>query len=342
MQVDKSVPWLSVLIPVYNVAPYLRSCVESVLSQAAADVEILLVEDGSSDDSLQIAAQICAAHPAMCRLLRHERNRGLSAARNTLLEAAGGRHVWFLDSDDQMLPGAIATLREVIAAHEPDIILCSYREEGRALNGFTGREQTLSRDRDALVRGVFESRRMYSWNRITRRELWGTDLRFPVGRYFEDIMTTPWLCLRARSFYYVDQPWIAYRLRDDSIMAKAARPNGSFDRRMNDDLASALAEFHLAARTSLPEMSDATRRAITEFCVRTFTDIGWRLQLARQPADDWAAFRGELRRYRALTERNAPVSFASMALFPLRQFKLKLWMKTSLMLLLSAGWRAAD
>ncbi len=111
-------------------------------------------------------------------------------------------------------------------------------------------------------------------------------------------MTTPGLCLRAGSFYYINQPWIDYRQRDDSIMAVAARAHRSFDRRMNDDLAGALGEFHVAARTALPGMSRATRRCISEFCLRTFADLGWRLVRTRQHEHSWRDILGELRRYR--------------------------------------------
>ncbi len=128
-----------------------------LLSQSSAGVEILLLEDGSTDGSRELAAQLCAEHAQVMHLLLHDRNRGLSAARNTLLGAATGRYVWFVDSDDQMLPGALAALRTIIEAHEPDLILCSYREGDRTLTGFTGPEQTMCRDREALVRGVFQS-----------------------------------------------------------------------------------------------------------------------------------------------------------------------------------------
>lgn len=337
MQADRPEPWLSILIPVYNVEPYLRACVQSVLSQPTAGVQVLLVDDGSTDDSRRLAAQLCAQNAPVMRLLLHDRNRGLSAARNTLLDAATGRHVWFVDSDDELLPGALAALRSIVDAHDPDLILCSYREGERPLNGFTGPELTLSRDRDALVRGVFASRRLYSWSRISRRTLWGTDLRFPVGRCFEDIMTTPGLCLRAQSFYYIDQPWLHYRQREDSIMAAATRTRRTFDRRLNDDLAGALTAFHVAARSALPGMSPATRRCITEYCLRTFADLGWRLLCARRRGDSWAVLLRELRRYRDLTERDVPASFASAAHFPLRQLRLKLWLRVGCMLLLTMG-----
>ncbi len=333
-------PWLSVLVPVYNVAPYLAQCIDSILLQATAGVEILLLDDGSTDESRQICADVCAQHTPTLQLLLHERNRGLSGARNTLLDAASGRYCWFVDSDDEMLPGAIAALHAVVSEHAPDMVLCDYREQQRTLNGFTGPARTPSTDVEALVHGVFASRRMYAWSRITRRELWGNDLRFPIDRHFEDIMTTPWLCLRAQRFYYVDQPWIMYRLRDNSIMAAATRDHSAFNRRMNDDLAGALAGFRAAAATRLPLMSTATRLAIANFCVRNFTGIAWRLLRARFMKDDWKSIRGELHRYRRIIEQDAPASFASVANQPLREVRIKRWLGQILMLRLTA--RALD
>ncbi|HTP38555.1 MAG TPA: glycosyltransferase family 2 protein [Steroidobacteraceae bacterium] len=327
-------PWLSILVPVYNVAPYLRECVESMLPQIGPGVELLLLEDGSTDESPRICTQLQARHAAV-GLLRHERNRGLSAARNTLLEAATGQYLWFVDSDDRMLPGAVARLRPVIARHQPDMVLCGYREGRRIRDGFSGAAHTLLHDREALVHGVFTSRRMYSWNRIVRRELWGTDLRFPAGRYFEDIMTTPWLCLRARSFYYADEPWIDYRQRGDSIMALAMGCDGSFDRRMNDDLAGALGGFRAAAAASLPQMSTATALRIAEFCGRSFSGIGWRLLRARLVQGEWRGFLTELRRYRALCECDSPAEFRNVIADALRERRLKIAVALGIMLLLS-------
>ncbi|MEJ0100911.1 MAG: glycosyltransferase family 2 protein [Pseudomonadota bacterium] len=332
-------PWLSVLVPVYNVGAYVGPCIDSILAQAIEGVEILLLDDGSTDDSPRICEARCAQHARSMRLLRHAGNRGLSIARNTLLEAAAGRYCWFLDSDDEMLPGAIAALRAIVDAHAPDMILCDYHEQQRALDGFSGSARTLSTDREALVRGIFESRRMYIWNHIARRETWG-DLRFPAGRYFEDIMTTPWLCLRARSFFYADQPWIRYRLRGDSIMSTATRDHSRFNQRMNDDLAGALAGFHAAATASLPPLSNPTQLAIANFCARNFTDMAWRLLRARLFKDGWKTVHGELQRYRATIEQEVPSGFASVAHRPLREMRIKRWIGQVLALALTSRVRA--
>ena len=224
-----SQPWLSLLLPVYNVEPFLQACIDSVLSQIDAGVEVLLLDDCSTDSSPALM-QAAAARDARVRCLSHERNSGLSAARNSLLAGARGRYVWFLDSDDLLEPGAIAGLRRIVDAHQPDLVLCDYRMERTSMRlkhrlrgeqhkrTFAGPAQVLATDRSALLQGLFEAGQLHSWSKIARRTLWGQDLRFPIGRYYEDISTTPFLALRARSWWYEPAVWVAYRQRAGSIL----------------------------------------------------------------------------------------------------------------------------
>lgn len=224
-------PWLSILIPVFNVAPYLRACVDSVLSQDTSGVEVLLLDDVSTDDSPALMQALHAEAPDRLSLLRHERNSGLSAARNSLLKAAKGRYIWFVDSDDLLMPGALERLRSIVSAHEPDLILCDFRTVREPMRlkhklrgelhrrTFAGPAQQLSEDRNALVHGLFALGHLHSWSKIARRELWGDDLRFPEGHFFEDMATTPELALRARNFYYAPEVWLGYRQRSGSILA---------------------------------------------------------------------------------------------------------------------------
>ena len=111
-------PWLSLLVPVYNVQPYLHECLASVVEQLGDDegVQILVLDDRSTDDSWALMQQLAALWPGRLQLLRHERNGGLSAARNTMIDAATGDYLWFLDSDDKLLPGAIAGLQAIVRA----------------------------------------------------------------------------------------------------------------------------------------------------------------------------------------------------------------------------------
>ena len=83
-------PWLSILLPVFNVEPYLRECVESIVQQCDEHVEIVLLDDCATDGSADLMRTLQSEWPGRLTLMKHERNRGLSAARNTMLAAAKG------------------------------------------------------------------------------------------------------------------------------------------------------------------------------------------------------------------------------------------------------------
>lgn len=222
--------WLSVLIPVYNVKPYLAQCLESVMEQAPAGVQVILLDDCSSDGSWELMQDLAARWPGRLQLMQHAKNGGLSAARNSMLEAADGEYLWFLDSDDKLLPGSIVQLQRIVREHAPDLVLCDFsvwRERSRLkhrLRGerhrrsFAGPQGTLLHDPAQLLAGLLTTGQLHAWSKISRRDLW-PGLRFPEGRYFEDLMTMPQLATRAASFYYCAQPWVAYRQRGDSILA---------------------------------------------------------------------------------------------------------------------------
>ena len=231
-------PWLSVLVPVYNVQAYLPECLASVVEQLGDDdgVQILVLDDCSTDDSLALMQALAQRWPGRLRLLRHERNGGLSAARNTLIDAARGEYLWLLDSDDKLLPGAIEGLHAIVRTYAPDVVLCDFtvwrerlrlkhrlrREQHR--RSFRGPAQRLVHDNCTLLAGMLFAGELHAWSKISRRKLWGTDLRFPPGRHFEDMTTMPLMALRAESFYYEPRPWVAYRQRGGSILASMTLP----------------------------------------------------------------------------------------------------------------------
>jgi hypothetical protein len=270
-------PWLSVLIPFHNVVDYLGECVQSVLGQALDGVEIVLVDDASSDGSRGVADALAAQADGRLRILTHALNQGVSAARNSLLEACLGRYAWFLDSDDLMMPGAIAELRACIERHDPDLVLCDFRTVRSPMSlkhrlrgelhrrTFAGTANQASDDVCALVRGLFTQGMLHLWSKIARRALWADDLRFPVGRYFEDLLIAPQLALRAKRHIYVPRVWIGYRQRAGSILS-SPHPGKV------DDMMDALAGFPRPA----PPHSASTAHlsacfAVAAHAARTFT-----------------------------------------------------------------------
>lgn len=223
--------WLSIVLPAYNVEPFLDECFQSIATQWTPGIEVIIVEDRSTDGTLAELTRIQRDVLPCLSVIRHEQNQGLSGARNTGLNAARGDYVWFLDSDDLIAPGCIDRLRSIVERHQPDLVLCDFRmlrtpmKLKHRLRGelhrctFEGPHETLLRDRELLLNGVFGAGHLHTWSKIARRALWGEDLRFPVGRYFEDALTTPELLLRARSYYHAHEPWVVYRQREGSILA---------------------------------------------------------------------------------------------------------------------------
>jgi hypothetical protein len=96
-------PWLSILVPVYNVRPYIEECLASIIGQivSVSGVELILLDDTSTDGSGDLCCQMAAGIDADVRVMRHDENRGISAARNSMLEEARGEYIWFIDADDK-------------------------------------------------------------------------------------------------------------------------------------------------------------------------------------------------------------------------------------------------
>ncbi|MEN4903836.1 glycosyltransferase family 2 protein [Luteimonas sp. TWI1416] len=273
-------PWLSVLVPFYNVEAYLRESIESVLAQdpdAIGGIEVILCDDASPDGCAAIAAELAARYPTRVAVVTHERNRGLSAARNTLLAHARGRYVWLLDSDDVILPGSLHSLRLAVDT-SPDLVLCDYRllRQNFGLrhrlrgelhrSAFSGPSRGSSGvDRDTLVTGILESRQLHVWSKIARREVWQR-VHFPEGRTFEDMAVLGQLIAGVRTWTHVAQPWIGYRQRGGSIMA-------TMEARKTRDLLASLCELH-ADLTSLPGgLGHEAELAIDYFNLRTFSSL---------------------------------------------------------------------
>lgn len=210
---------LSVVIPMYRVEQYLPKCLDSVLLPGREDYEILCVDDGSPDRSGEIAREYAARHPGLIRVIRQE-NGGLGAARNTGLEAAEGEFLFFLDSDDCLVPGALEEmLGELDESRSFDVLIFDYDsvdESGRVLTHNVGcaREGRLSLEEEPRLLLELPS----ACNKLWRRSLFlESGIRFPVKLWFEDLATTPRLLLRAGPVRSLHRTWLLYLQRSGSI-----------------------------------------------------------------------------------------------------------------------------
>lgn len=115
---------VSVIVPVYNVEEYVAECIESILNQSLKEIEIIIVDDCSTDNSYHICRKYETDNPDKIRLFRHEKNLGLPSARNTGLKHAKGDYIGFVDSDDFIGPDRFKDLFETAMNHDSDIVFC--------------------------------------------------------------------------------------------------------------------------------------------------------------------------------------------------------------------------
>ena len=123
---------VSIIIPVYNVSKYIERCLKSVLGQTWKDLEIILVDDCTPDDSMDIVRGILetSSRSDIVTILKHEKNRGLSAARNTGIRQATGNYLYFLDSDDYLPANGIELLADAAIQYDVDFVIGNYEITG--------------------------------------------------------------------------------------------------------------------------------------------------------------------------------------------------------------------
>lgn len=304
------VPWLTVAIPCYNVAPYIADCIRSVAQQSATDgVEILVCDDVSTDGGKAIVQDLSRDIAAL-RLIEHSQNSGVGAARNTLLDAARGDYLWYLDGDDMLMPGAVEALRTVVQRHAPDLVLCDFRRSiPLRLSSFDGPKNVLRPGGAELVSGVFMTGRMHPWSKVARRSLW-TGLRSPVGRWFEDVTSSANLILKAKTFYHATQSWVYYRVRSDGFVGKLNRA-GTFDMANATAFVDSLSGYQQRLVTELGPPDPSVRYAVSAFCGHEFANIAKRI-VGAKGAGDAGAMGEKLAHFRAAIEQNSPMDFDTL------------------------------
>ena len=207
---------LAIIIPVYNVAGYVRQCIQSVLDQIEAGDQIVVVEDHSTDNSLHIVEEMARRHSEIL-LVRPEANAGLGRARNLGIQKSTADYLLFLDSDDYFFPGSLDAIRARCDATNPDLVMFDYARvywNGRKARNMLGglleghpEPVVLSEVPDLLKIINIATNKAYRRVFLEENDLW-----FPSG-YYEDVpFTYPAFCL-AESISLLDRVCYAYRQR---------------------------------------------------------------------------------------------------------------------------------
>lgn len=164
---------VSIVIPIYNVSVYIENCLESVRRQIYQDLEVILVDDCGTDNSMEIVQEYLEYHNFVeVKIIHHTHNRGLSAARNTGLEAATGDYVYFLDSDDALMEDCIFILVAPVEAQSYDFVIGNYEVKGsnKEYPALTLPSGALRSNKEILHSYAEGRWYMMAWNKLCNRK----------------------------------------------------------------------------------------------------------------------------------------------------------------------------
>lgn len=254
---------VSVIVPIYNVEPYLETCVDSILSQTYGELEVILVDDGSADNCGAICDRY-AAQDARVRVI-HKENGGVSSARNAGLDAATGDYVMFTDGDDRIEPEMVAVLLDAVTKNDADVATCNLRMESASgeqksrvmdmcdtVIDFPKPDYPKLRQLHSRMFSIYPVNNLYCRAHIERMHL-----RFlPMQRVLSEDQLFNW-CYHAavRRAVYIDKSLYVYQVRDNTL-SRRRKP----------------ADILLRRVTMICELRDFLRQNLDVMPARSFFD----------------------------------------------------------------------
>lgn len=205
-------PLISVIIPVYNVEKYLTECIDSVINQTYKNLEIILVDDGSTDSS----GEICDRYETETDNIRviHQENAGLSEARNKGLEYATGEYITFIDSDDSVSEEMLETLFSAMTETGADVSSCNFTRDSALLNTGSGKVSFYDAKR-AMIELFYDREIVASAvGKIYKKSVL---VAFEPGRIYEDYLFSVNVFIRSNGVSFVDKALYFYRVNPNSI-----------------------------------------------------------------------------------------------------------------------------
>ncbi|MGH1351560.1 MAG: glycosyltransferase family 2 protein [Methyloligellaceae bacterium] len=216
-------PLVTIAVPFYNAEVHLRESLESALQQTYSNIELLLLNDGSTDSSIEIATELASKHSKI-RLLYQE-NHGIAGSRNRLIEEAKGKYFFFLDSDDIIEPYAIEKLQSHLIEVASDIVIARHYRitsggQKKYIDTLTG--NTLLEKRQAykeyLRHKTFKS---FVWGTLYKTEILKNRVIFPTGRKWEDMAVMPDIIFQCQRIAFLEEALYGYRKTPTGLVETA-------------------------------------------------------------------------------------------------------------------------
>lgn len=204
-------PKVSVIVPVYNVEKYVEKCLKSLVNQTLQDIEIIVVDDGSKDDSKKIVDRFIKKYPSKLKYL-HKENGGLSSARNFGIPYAKGEYIAFLDSDDYVETTMYEEMYNLAKKEDADMVECDFIWE------YPNKQKY---DYGVVYNGkkeAIEKARVVAWNKLIKREIIENEkIEFPFGLRYEDVEFFYKLVPSLNKISFMKKYFIHYVQRENSI-----------------------------------------------------------------------------------------------------------------------------
>lgn len=222
-------PLISILVPIYGVEKYIKRCAESLLEQTYRNIEYIFINDCTKDKSIEILKEVIRCYPdrnGQIKIINHERNRGLAAARNTAIENAQGDFILHVDSDDYVAKDIVEKLVERQIETDADLV-CS------DLYRCTKKENVLVKypydeKKENFIRNIFTGKQeSWIWGKLIRKKLY-TDNNIKVEEgcnMAEDFQVLPRLAYFSNGIAYVKEPMYFYELSNTSSYCKRVSEN---------------------------------------------------------------------------------------------------------------------
>lgn len=215
----------SLIVPVYNVEQYIEKCLQSIVDQTFHDYEVIVVDDETPDNSMDIVRRFEEAYPEKFIVI-HQKNKGLGGARNTGVGVARGEYLLFVDSDDYLHPELLQTANQRLTEGNADLMIFNYDEvtvNGKVLN------RVCACERDGILETPQERRELLlslpaAWNKVYRREFYlSSGVTFPDKTWYEDLVTRI-LVAKAERIALCTEHFYYYVQRSGSIMNSNISP----------------------------------------------------------------------------------------------------------------------
>lgn len=218
MNNENSAILVSVIVPIYNTEKFLKKCVDSIISQSYRNIEIILVDDGSTDSCGMICDNYLNIDSRV--IVIHKNNGGLSSARNAGIDKCKGDYISFVDSDDFVSQEFVEKLLIACINNECDISICnifySYIDGRYIKHKLNCKSKKMNFTEAFLEMNVERNFDMAAWNKLYKRTIFG-DIRFPLNKLSEDYYIMYLLFDKANSLYFCDESMYYYLQRENSI-----------------------------------------------------------------------------------------------------------------------------